>query len=247
MQVELEDGSLRYVNPRVSDTHRAVMALSEMNDMGHDVFFPRSDRGIKAYAYLEGSGTKLKLEGANGVLELPVEFCSTQSEQFEEQQLRYVLFTFGARTDRGYDGQDCEGRAPKLTGACSAACPTEGGRFRLQEADSWKKDQSSQEGERGHHERRSLQRQLEGDSFQGPVVKAKKAPSASSLDEFAAGHDRTSPMLVGKFLKDRWLVTHPVPCRGTQHRWIVGKRRERPHHERCANPGGEVRSGGVDH
>ena len=34
--------------------------------------------------------------------------------------------------------------------------------------------------------------------------------------------DRASPMLVGKCSKDRWLVTHPVPCTGTQHRWIVG-------------------------
>ena len=44
-----------------------------MHDMGHDVFFPRSDRGIKAYAYHESSGTKLELERVNGVFELPVE------------------------------------------------------------------------------------------------------------------------------------------------------------------------------
>ena len=35
--------------------------------------------------------------------------------------------------------------------------------------------------------------------------------------------DRASAILVGKFSKDRWLITHPVPCRGTQHRRIVGK------------------------
>ena len=35
--------------------------------------------------------------------------------------------------------------------------------------------------------------------------------------------DRASPILVGKCSKDRWLITHPVPCKGTQHRWIVGK------------------------
>ena len=29
------------------------MAVSERSDMGHDVFFSRSDRGIKAYAYHE--------------------------------------------------------------------------------------------------------------------------------------------------------------------------------------------------
>ena len=104
-------------------------------------------------------------------------------------------------------------------------------------------------------------------------MKAKKAPSASSLVEWdghlAAGHaeyrgwcpfcvvgkgksvarrrieasrdhghpelhldyalmgreteDRASPILVGKFSKDRRLITHPVPCKGTQHRWIIGK------------------------
>ena len=53
VQVKLEDGSLRSVNTRVADTHRALTVVSEMNDMGHDVFFPRSDRGIKAHAYHE--------------------------------------------------------------------------------------------------------------------------------------------------------------------------------------------------
>ena len=38
------------------------MAVSDVNDMGHDVFSPRSDRGGKAYAYHKGSGTKLGLE-----------------------------------------------------------------------------------------------------------------------------------------------------------------------------------------
>ena len=116
--------------------------------------------------------------------------------------------------------------------------------------------------------------QAEVKSTQGPGVKAKKAPSAPSMDEWdgllAAGHteyrgrcpffcvagkgkseahrrmeasrddghpephldyankgremeDRASPILVCMFSKDRWLITHPVPCTGTQHRWIVGK------------------------
>ena len=54
-------GSLRYVNPRVADTHKDLMAVSEMNDIGHDVFFPRSDRGIKAYAYPRGWGRKERM------------------------------------------------------------------------------------------------------------------------------------------------------------------------------------------
>ena len=71
--VKLQDRSFRCVNPRVADTHRALVAVSEMPEMGHDVFFPRSDRGVKAYACHGGSGTKLELERVNGVFELPVE------------------------------------------------------------------------------------------------------------------------------------------------------------------------------
>ena len=49
-----------------------------MNDMGHDDFFPKSDRNIKAYAYHGCNGTKMELERVNGVFELPVELvpCS---------------------------------------------------------------------------------------------------------------------------------------------------------------------------
>ena len=35
--------------------------------------------------------------------------------------------------------------------------------------------------------------------------------------------DRASPILVGKLSQGRWLITHLVPCKGTQHRLIVGK------------------------
>ena len=35
--------------------------------------------------------------------------------------------------------------------------------------------------------------------------------------------DRASPILVGRFSKDRWLITHRVPRKSTQHQWIVGK------------------------
>ena len=61
------------MNLRVADTHRALIAVSAMNDMGQAVFFSTSDRNIKAHAYHAGSGTKLELEIVNGVFELPVE------------------------------------------------------------------------------------------------------------------------------------------------------------------------------
>ena len=51
--------------------------------------------------------------------------------------------------------------------------------------------------------------------------------------------DKASPILVGKFSKDRWLITHHVPCKGTQHRWIVGKLVFDVDHELHANTGGK--------
>ena len=35
--------------------------------------------------------------------------------------------------------------------------------------------------------------------------------------------DLESPILAGKFSKDRWLVARDKKCKGTQPRWIVGK------------------------
>ena len=84
VQVKLKDQSLRYVNPRISDTHRALMAVSEMNDTGHDVFIPRSDRNIKAYANHEGIGTKLEIESEWSV-RVACRTCSVQPEYIEER------------------------------------------------------------------------------------------------------------------------------------------------------------------
>ena len=65
------------------------MAALEMNDMGHDVFAPRSDKGIKAYAFHEGIDTKLELERVNGVFELRVEqLHASRSNRFPATQTR---------------------------------------------------------------------------------------------------------------------------------------------------------------
>ena len=163
VQDKLKNGSLRYVNTRVADTHRALLAVSEMNDVGHDVFFPRSDRNIKAYAYHEGSGTKLELE--NGVFGLPVELVPCSQSTWK------IFFTFYSGTDRRNDGQGCDCGSPKLTGACncsrsharcsvatSCQCWVEvlgvATRFVLfQEVNCWEKDQWSQEGDRGQNDK----------------------------------------------------------------------------------------------
>ena len=81
VQVKLKDECLRCVNPGVTNTHRALMAVSEMNDMGRDVFFQRSDRGIEAYTKLElhqvrvprGQWHEAGARSVNGVSEMPVD------------------------------------------------------------------------------------------------------------------------------------------------------------------------------
>ena len=125
LKVKLKDGSLRHVNPRVADTHRALMAVSMMNDMGHDVFFPRSDRGIKAYAYHEGQW----LERLNGVVELPVEFVP-YSESTSKSSNSGTYSSLSALEEiEVMTFKISKAERPKLTGACSAVSPTQGARL----------------------------------------------------------------------------------------------------------------------
>ena len=72
----------------------------------------RSDRGIKAYAYHESSGTKLELERVNGVFELPVEFVpyskstskngtsGSYSSLSALEQIKDMIFVFVLETIR---------------------------------------------------------------------------------------------------------------------------------------------------
>ncbi len=36
-------------------------------------------------------------------------------------------------------------------------------------------------------------------------------------------HEKASPVLLGRFHKDRWLLTNPVPVKGASHKWIIQK------------------------
>ena len=121
--------------------------------------------------------------------------------------------------------------------------------------DRWENDQRFQGGAKRIQRGDELGRQVEDDSAQGPVVRAKNADYRGWCPFCVAGkgkseshrrmeasrdhghpelhldyaymgreaEDRASPILVRKFSKDCWSVTHPVPCKGTQHRWIVGR------------------------
>ena len=195
VQVKLRDGSLRYVTPRFADTHRAMMTVSEMNDMGHDVFFPRSDRGIKAYAYHESSGTKLELERVNGVFELPVELVPhTQStskkstsgsysslsalEQIRDMMVRAMIVDH--QTDRGVRCSKSHGKALLQTlsaggssGSRDVIYPIPGGGLLG--------DRPVVPGGRERTEREEQwKRQIEGDTAQGPGCEGQPSTWASS-------------------------------------------------------------------
>ena len=121
-------GPLRYVNPRVAHTDRDLMEVSEINDMGHDVFFSRSDRH-QGECVPRGQWHEAGARESEWSLRVASGACSIQPEHFGEHHLRYVFLAFGAGTDRGHDGQDCDSGSPKMTGACIAASPTEGARL----------------------------------------------------------------------------------------------------------------------
>ena len=179
--------------------------------------------------------------------------CSVQPEYVEELHFRSVFYTFCTGTDRRNDGQG--GRS----GRRDVISPIPRGGLLG--------ERPVVPGVRGRTEREEpSQRQVEGDTAQGPVVgpawtniisiwqpdtpriengvhsallakgksEAHRRMEASRdqvhpefhLDYAFMGReteDRASPIPVGKFSKDRWLITHPVPCKGTQHRWIIGK------------------------
>ena len=254
VQVRLQDRSFRCVNPRVA------MAVSEMPEMGHDVFFPRSDRRIKAYAYHGGTETKMELERANGVFELPVELVPyKRTTSKASNKGASSSLSAPEQVGRLMKKKNWEDRAPNVIGARNAVSPTEsrpsgscrsssfGGALRITRRQSQLEselceagrnnpsrrhastslrmeearleavsdgggtgsDDQSRDvsyptpgplGERpivpGGRERTQredeLQRQVEDDSAQGPVVRAERPSSAPSMDEWdghlAAGH-----------------------------------------------------------
>ena len=134
-----------------------------------------------------------------GVFKVASQTCFIQPENFEEQHFRYVFFTFCSGTDRRNDGQGCDCGQLKLTGTCSAARPRKealmqlpvsvgrssgsrdvihpipgGGLLGDRPVDAGGRERTARE--------EQLQRQLESDTAQGQVVKAKRAPSASLVE-----------------------------------------------------------------
>ena len=125
VQVKLRDWSLRYVNPRVADTHGALMAVSGMNDMGHDVFFPRSDRGHQGVRVPRKQWHETDARESEWSVRVANRTCPILPEHIEEQHIRSVFFTCCSGTDQGHDGQGYGGCGPpKLTRVCNAESPT---------------------------------------------------------------------------------------------------------------------------
>ena len=170
-----------------------------------------------------------------GVFRVASRTCSIQPENFEEQHVRCVFFTFCSGTDRRNDGQGCDCGPPKLTGTFSAARPRK--KTLLQLLVSVGGSSGSRDvihpisgggllGERpvvaGGRERTAreeqLQRQIESDTAQGPVVKAKRAPSASLVER--DGH------LEGGPAEYRGWCPFCIACKGKSeaHRWMEAPR-----------------------
>ena len=84
VQVKLKDGSLRYVNQRVADTHSALLAVSEMNDMGHDVFCSQERQRYQGVCVPRGQWHEAGLRESEWSVGAATRTCSMQSEYFEE-------------------------------------------------------------------------------------------------------------------------------------------------------------------
>ena len=65
------------------------------------------------------------------------------------------------------------------------------------------------------------QRKERDSSTDGSVARPWASGTSSELCLYGSmvreAKDRASPILVGKFSKDLWLLTHPVPCKGTHN------------------------------
>ena len=62
---KVDGESFWYVNPRMAETHRILMALSETSDMSHDVSLSCCYRCTEACAYHGDCGMKLELQSSN--------------------------------------------------------------------------------------------------------------------------------------------------------------------------------------
>ena len=95
------------------------MAVSEMNDIGHNVFLRTRTTRAETRSWSSRGRMGLRVAGLA---------CSIPAEHFEAQQHRRILFT-DARADRKLDGENFEDRAAKVIGACNAVSPTDGARL----------------------------------------------------------------------------------------------------------------------
>ena len=82
VQVKLKDGRVSLVREPESGGHAHSFdgGVRDVRSGTRRVLHPKGDRGVKAYAYHEGSGAKLELERMNGVFRVPSRACSPYSQ-----------------------------------------------------------------------------------------------------------------------------------------------------------------------
>ena len=88
VQVKLKDGSLRNVNPRVADTHSALLAV---NDMGHDVFCSQERQRYQGVCVPRGQWHEAGPPESEWSVGAATRTCSMQSEYFEETRQVHIL------------------------------------------------------------------------------------------------------------------------------------------------------------
>ena len=220
--------------------------------MGHDVFFSRSDSGIETYAYHEGSGTKLDLERVECSSCQSSLFHTAGVRRRTALQARILHFRSWS-TSRIMMVRIAIADHSNLTGACSAVESHEissvgtcrqwnfwKSRCDLPDSRRWTvgRDQWSLEGERGPNEK--SKRNVRSSSMQrrGRLCRMSRMLAKESV-KFIDGVKPHVTMSIRNFIiwitptwaeRQRtehrqfwWASSRRIVCKGTQHRWIVGK------------------------
>ena len=95
LPVKLGDAKcLKCVNSRDAVSHRALTAVSETNDMGHDVFFPWSDRGILGVRVPREQWHETGARESEWSVRVASRNCPVQPQYIEEQHFRLRILHF---------------------------------------------------------------------------------------------------------------------------------------------------------
>ena len=111
---KLRDATFWRANPGAAETCKVSMAVSETNDMSHDVFFPCCDEGTEVCVCHEGRRSKLELRAERSLRVASRDRRAHCSDDWREREVGFDLVTFAAGADRGHDDHDCKFRVHEV-------------------------------------------------------------------------------------------------------------------------------------